>query len=659
MSGEDTRGSVAHNARTELADPIRARRLDISPGTSRGSSPLPVGGDVTPAQWKEAVHWRCVVEDPWEPCILALDGGGIRGYSSALILKELMHRILEEERRLEEEEPTGEELPASPDDLLPCHYFDFMYGTSTGGLIAVMLARLRMSIGECLQQYREVGDRLFGRRRTIIPFMTKYRSGPLVQAVKDLVEQKELGTLHPWDFHVVPDNKGNDVADDTGKNVPNDSRGGLRSDMPGEDGEDVPNYSRGSLRGDVAGNGGKDVAHDSRGALRGDMPPNNGEDVPSHSRGGLHGDVPEYEVGNLPRNKADQEHGNTQKKASTHIREQNGTASSPLYADGFTSEPSPANSTGSWKRNDSILAAGLGQSLEELPIWDPDAPRVCQSCCLTAIHDGNIQKAHLLRSYPHVYHASRMRNWMTPYNSGADPFEIWQVTRATSAAPLYFDMLEVEVDGQLRGHKDGGIRENNPAGAAWTEFSSLYYPKQKPALLLSIGTGRTNTPADGFMSALPWPWGHFRLFRKVAENISVIPNLLVKYTESEGQHQTMLAYGEGESTWYKRLNVSSGLDNMPLDSWVKGEYHGEVVPGGSSLKRMEDATNEYLAREVDRRFETFAAPKVMIKHAAEKLVRIRRARKKMGGPRWNYYIGEGLRERMAAANMATPTGGAQ
>ncbi|KAF2157432.1 FabD/lysophospholipase-like protein [Myriangium duriaei CBS 260.36] len=434
-------------------------------------------------------EWVCDVKEPWDPCILALDGGGIRGFSSALILKELMHQIYLQEHELEAEEPTGD-IPQSEDDLLPCHYFDFMYGTSTGGLIAVMLARLRMSIGECLQQYRLVGDKLFGHRRTIIPFMTKYRSEPLVKAVKEL-------------------------------------------------------------------------------------------------------------------------------------------------------------------RNDSMLAGPAQWDEPEQPPWDPNEPRVCQSCCLTAIHNGSVQKAHLLRSYPHSYRPERMQSFATAYNNGADDLEIWQVTRATSAAPFYFDMLEAVVEGEMRGHKDGGIRENNPAVAAWDEYASMYHPNMAPALLLSIGTGRTNTPPDGFMSALPWPWGHIKIFRKIAENISVIPNLLVKYTESEGKHTEMLRYAKGENTWYKRLNVSSGMDNMSLDSWVRGDYQDEKnVPGGASLTRMQEATDAYLSREVDRQFETFNSPKDMIKHSAEKLVRVRRARKKLGGPRWDYFIGEGLSERMAAQTAA-------
>lgn len=65
------------------------------------------------------------------PRILSLDGGGIRGFSSLLILKEVMRGIA---RRSDQPHETP----------LPCEYFDLIGGTSTGGLIAIMLGRLRM-----------------------------------------------------------------------------------------------------------------------------------------------------------------------------------------------------------------------------------------------------------------------------------------------------------------------------------------------------------------------------------------------------------------------------------------------------------------------------------------------------------------------------------
>ena len=65
-----------------------------------------------------------------QPRILSLDGGGVRGLSSLLILRELMETI---QRR-----KTLAETPK------PCEYFELICGTSTGGLIAIMVGRLRM-----------------------------------------------------------------------------------------------------------------------------------------------------------------------------------------------------------------------------------------------------------------------------------------------------------------------------------------------------------------------------------------------------------------------------------------------------------------------------------------------------------------------------------
>ena len=64
------------------------------------------------------------------PRILALDGGGVRGLSSLLILKKLMQEV--------------QRIKGDSNLPLPCEYFDLICGTSTGGLIAIMLGRLRM-----------------------------------------------------------------------------------------------------------------------------------------------------------------------------------------------------------------------------------------------------------------------------------------------------------------------------------------------------------------------------------------------------------------------------------------------------------------------------------------------------------------------------------
>jgi hypothetical protein len=63
------------------------------------------------------------------PRILSIDGGGVRGLSSLLILREIMEEI---------------ERQSSVENAKPCQYFDLIGGTGTGGLIAIMLGRLQM-----------------------------------------------------------------------------------------------------------------------------------------------------------------------------------------------------------------------------------------------------------------------------------------------------------------------------------------------------------------------------------------------------------------------------------------------------------------------------------------------------------------------------------
>jgi len=68
--------------------------------------------------------------------ILSLDGGGIRGISSLYIIRELMAQIERERRATIQPPPTAR--------LRPCNVFDLICGTSTGGLIAILLGRLQM-----------------------------------------------------------------------------------------------------------------------------------------------------------------------------------------------------------------------------------------------------------------------------------------------------------------------------------------------------------------------------------------------------------------------------------------------------------------------------------------------------------------------------------
>jgi hypothetical protein len=49
--------------------------------------------------------------------------------------------------------------------LYPHKYFDLIGGTSTGGLVAVMLGRLGMDIQAAIEKYQELGPTIFGQDR--------------------------------------------------------------------------------------------------------------------------------------------------------------------------------------------------------------------------------------------------------------------------------------------------------------------------------------------------------------------------------------------------------------------------------------------------------------------------------------------------------------
>ncbi|KAE8399556.1 acyl transferase/acyl hydrolase/lysophospholipase [Aspergillus pseudonomiae] len=111
-------------------------------------------------------------------CLLSLDGGGVRGLSTLYILKHLMARLSHERPELGQ--------------VKPCEIFDLIGGTSTGGLIAIMLGRLKMSVDECIDTYVKLIKTVFEKKsRWPINFSGDIRSrfdaAKLESAIKDVV----------------------------------------------------------------------------------------------------------------------------------------------------------------------------------------------------------------------------------------------------------------------------------------------------------------------------------------------------------------------------------------------------------------------------------------------------------------------------------------
>ncbi|KAJ8125377.1 hypothetical protein O1611_g8262 [Lasiodiplodia mahajangana] len=140
---------------------------------------------------------------PWSQKVaLSLDGGGIRGYWSLLVLRALMQEIEEEERKQDQRvtssfHPCEVPLNVSQKEtaFLPCHYFDYVAGTSTGALITILLSRFRMTVDDCLEEYRRMAGAVFGHPKLIYSMKfgvggNKFSRNCLDRAIKEVIGRR-------------------------------------------------------------------------------------------------------------------------------------------------------------------------------------------------------------------------------------------------------------------------------------------------------------------------------------------------------------------------------------------------------------------------------------------------------------------------------------
>lgn len=110
--------------------------------------------------------------------LLCLDGGGVRGLSSLHILQRIMEGV-------------------NPGNTArPCDYFDMICGTSTGGLIAIMLGRLQLSVPECIEEYQKLSTSVFTKRRHRLnrkgQLQGRFDHEALEEGIKDLLRRRGL-----------------------------------------------------------------------------------------------------------------------------------------------------------------------------------------------------------------------------------------------------------------------------------------------------------------------------------------------------------------------------------------------------------------------------------------------------------------------------------
>lgn len=177
---------------------------------------------------------------------------------------------------------------------------------------------------------------------------------------------------------------------------------------------------------------------------------------------------------------------------------------------------------------------------------------------------------YIFRTYKNLHRSEAIEKLLDRNPGLAHDIPIWQVARATSAAPTYFAPLKT---GDLE-FLDGGMGANNPCEEIYDEVQRMNNKSNNCVrVILSIGTGKNNQTAR---------------FGDQSQGLShywTIVNWAKKWaTDSEQPHLRMMKWRDRNKFGYFRLNVEEGLDEMKLDEWrVRGALRQTA---GIAIKRL-------------------------------------------------------------------------
>ncbi|KIM21462.1 hypothetical protein M408DRAFT_333430 [Serendipita vermifera MAFF 305830] len=117
--------------------------------------------------------------------LASFGGGGVRGLSQLEIMSNIMHRL------------NWENDLNDSQGILPYQHFDLIGGSGTGGLIAIMLAKLHMSADEAAEEFCTIIDHVF----VPVDITPKERIDRLKSCVENMMKMKDL----PLDMKLLDD----------------------------------------------------------------------------------------------------------------------------------------------------------------------------------------------------------------------------------------------------------------------------------------------------------------------------------------------------------------------------------------------------------------------------------------------------------------------
>ena len=171
-------------------------------------------------------------------------------------------------------------------------------------------------------------------------------------------------------------------------------------------------------------------------------------------------------------------------------------------------------------------------------------------------------KPYLFRTYKNLHKSKDVTGKALDRNPDlAHDIPIWQVARATSAAPTYFKAPKIDGLEYL----DGGFGSNNPSTEICDEVRTMNNnAKACIGVVLSVGTGKNNKVSR---------WRTSKTWMPASRYINFLNFAKAWASQSEGGHSNMLKDQRKLDFTYYRLNVETGFDGMKLDEWrARGDF---------------------------------------------------------------------------------------
>lgn len=204
---------------------------------------------------------------------------------------------------------------------------------------------------------------------------------------------------------------------------------------------------------------------------------------------------------------------------------------------------------------------------------------------------------------PHVF-----ATWERSTRRTKGTLPIWQVARATSAAPTIFTpmrMYHKNVIGvPYEDYVDGGVMTNNPSSEIYSEVIGH---GKTVSTLVSLGTGIPKQRKKDFFK--PGYFGVKVGFKRLSKQMMGFS------LDGESAHEAMQSFMKSVDTEYYRFNVSLKAKMWHLDSWHSSRM--------SAFPELERRTEAYMQEEV----------KEWLRACAETLVKRRKLRK-LDADRW-------------------------